>query len=28
MAISAHRAVLTMENVKGNIWMLDNVDKR
>jgi hypothetical protein len=27
LGISARRAVLTMANVTGNIWMLDNVDK-
>jgi Tol biopolymer transport system component len=27
MGISARRAMLTMETVTGNIWMLDNVDK-
>jgi Tol biopolymer transport system component len=27
IGISAHRALLTMATVTGNIWMLDNVDK-
>jgi dipeptidyl aminopeptidase/acylaminoacyl peptidase len=27
IGISAHRAVLTMATVTGNIWMLENVDK-
>jgi hypothetical protein len=27
LGISARRTVLTMANITGNIWMLDNVDK-
>jgi hypothetical protein len=27
IGISATRAVLTMETVRGNIWMMENVDR-
>jgi hypothetical protein len=27
MGISAHRSMVTMTTVTGNIWMLDHVDK-
>jgi hypothetical protein len=27
MGVAARHAVLSMQNVTGNIWMLDNVDK-
>ena len=27
IGISARRAVLTMQTVRGNIWMMENVDR-